>query len=599
MKTFYEFDPLHPFQFAETLQIKNRKVFLSYIPLVDSVSIRGFLQADSPSDVVSNSFWCDYRFQDGYRSANGEIIFDSSQNDHFVEISYLGVGTVLHAQDMNEVADSLDSLDKSRNNSQSDVQDLSIRAGVIESNAIDSLNSHNSNPDAHLQLQNSIKSSKDEFDYRLNTFNSILNALQSQISSSNDSIKSQFLNLISQFESSLHSVESEIKLDFQTSLSSIDDYRDEFTGVYNRLDNLNQRVQSNHDSTLQDVQSILDLERISATTALNNAKSEILSRSIAEAERLDQSLLANIRANFGSDFSRVDDLEDSLLVLDSKFDSIPYQFNEIDERLNSEQINRISTDNEIFNAIDSVYTYYDDKIESIDSNVAFLADTLYQARQATNNQIESLRANVAIAEDRMLYISERLETLQIANVDLNESLASELEGVTSMKSEMMDYVDGMFDPLRLEIANSVETALNSIDFSPVESSIATIWDSLENIDFDTTPIEQSLNALQTSISNLDISMFESSIASLQDSLENIDFSPVETSISNLQDSLENIDFSPVESSISSNTSSIQSNTSSISALDSRVSVLEVGGVSDLQVLTTSTSNTTGAIWYTA
>ena len=115
MKYFQEFDPLHPIKYDETLQIKDRKIHLSYIPLVDSVSIRGFLQESILSDVTYNTFWCDYRFDDGYRSANGEVIFDSSANNQYVDVSYRGIGTVLRAEDMNEVAESLESLDKTRN----------------------------------------------------------------------------------------------------------------------------------------------------------------------------------------------------------------------------------------------------------------------------------------------------------------------------------------------------------------------------------------------------------------------------------------------------------------------------------------------------
>ena len=145
MKYFQEFDPLHPIRYDETLQVKNRKIHLSYIPLVDSVSIKGFLQVQTPSDVNSNSFWCDYRFDDGYRSSNAEIIFDSSANDRFLEISYLGIGTVLRAEDMNEVAESLNSLDQTRQESRADIENLKIRVNVFNENAQESLQNHNQN----------------------------------------------------------------------------------------------------------------------------------------------------------------------------------------------------------------------------------------------------------------------------------------------------------------------------------------------------------------------------------------------------------------------------------------------------------------------
>ena len=609
MKKFHEFEPLHPFRQDETLQVKNRKIHLAYIPLVDSVSIKGFMQVNSPSDVVSNTFWVDYRFDDGYRSSNAEILFHSSANEKFVDISYLGIGTILRAQDMNEVADSLEHFKSIETEHINSINNLGIRIGVVAENAENDLQKHELNLSAHPTIIESISANRDEVNTRLDVVSAQISGTNSLLQRSVNSLNSKIQDIIVLCGEDIQLAENRLISICEEKLQDVQDIRNEFIGIYNSIENLDSKFQSKCDNTVHQVESLLAVERKSFSTTVNNAKSDAISRAVAESTSIFSSQFDQFRSEIDNS-SLQSDFMNQIDSLNTQIEDLSTNYQIIRQLYTSEQYNRILQDNLLNDSLISIQNSIDNNLDSVTSNIANLANTLYQARQATNNQIESLRANVAIAEDRMIFISDKMDSLNVANIVLNESLVSELEGVTSMKSEMLDYIDGMFEPFRLEITNSVESAINSIDFSPVQTSITAICDSLNNFNFDTTPIEQSINAIQNSLAHIDIDTtpIEQSINAIQASIENIDFdtSPIEQSINSIQDSIENIDFdtTPIEQSISTNstnignlTTSIGNTNSSLSNLTSRVNNLESGGTSDLQILTTVSSTQTGALWY--
>ena len=606
MKDFKPFDPLHPFQFNESLQVKNRKIHLSYIPLVDSVSIKGFLQAKTPSDVVANSFWVDYRFEDGYRSSNAEIIFDSSANDQFIDVSYLGIGTILRAEDMNEAAESLNSLDKSRNEADRNIHDLSIRAGIIESNAQDSLQFHNQNSISHKDIRDSIQASKDEFEYRLGVFDTRILGIQSRIDATDDSIESQMVDLNHFFRESLESSITQLRSEFAESINSIDDYRDEFTGIYNSIARLGSEFQSDREATVNQVESLLAVERKSFSTTVNNAKSEAISRSVAEAQKFDDSLKMDFETSLRSESNARYNLGSEIQFAHRRIDNIEVSNLSLDSRLNSEMYARIESNNELQGLIATYRDDSDAQIESITSNVANLADTLYQARQATNRQIESLRANVAIAEDRMLNTAERLDSLTSKNQTLTESLNAGLEDIDSLKNSMEEYVESRFEPVRTEFATSlanfdsvISDSIQTLDrdlfelddhignrefyvdeyFTQIESSVAAVWDEIDDV-------EDSISAL-----NLYDSSLQNSIGTANSNIGTLN-STVSTAYSRL--GTLNTSLATNYTSLKSANTNISNLTSSLNALTTRVTNLE----NKTLTIPTTPSTVVGAIWYT-
>ena len=598
MKTFFEFDPLHPHQFNETLQIKSRKIYLSHLPLVNSVSISGFLQADTPSDVNPNSFWCDYRLDDGYRSANGEIIFDPSQNDKFVQISYLAIGTVLRAKDMNEVATSLDSLNLTRDNLNDSISNLNIKIGVESDRSSQNIQSHNENPIAHPAILDSLQSSKSEFDTRLSTFDARIQGFSQSISDKVDSLQTYQLQIQDDLVSSISAAESRINSRIDTRLEILPEIRNEFTGVYNRIDELDSKYSNDKSEIYNRMENLLAVERRTNLTIIENAKSEATSRAISESNRYTDSKIAIQSLEFDSSISqaqnRIANLESQTDSIQESIDSTATQYHEMLSRLNAEQFARIDADNSLGGLIVTMKDESESRDTSLQSNIANLSNTLYQARQATNNQIESIRANVSIAEERMIQTADRYESLTSKIHDMNDSLVSEIYEVVQMQDEMTSYIDSKFAPTRQEFADSISNldsvlsdSIANLDsvinddktymdsyFSNIEESVSAVWD-----EFDEVADINSANAVG-------IAANSSSIVAINSELESFK-SSVNSSIANLDSDLATLDsdldsykievsndFSSVDTSISALNSFDSSLQSSIGSVDNRATNIQ-------------------------
>lgn len=102
MVLYYPYNQTSTVRVEETLTVANRKIFLRHIPKKGSVVIEGFAETDSVNPAI-NQFSCQYSTDSSYRDANRVLNFNAIHNGEEFFISYIAVGTVLTAEDMNEI----------------------------------------------------------------------------------------------------------------------------------------------------------------------------------------------------------------------------------------------------------------------------------------------------------------------------------------------------------------------------------------------------------------------------------------------------------------------------------------------------------------
>lgn len=102
METYRPYNPDSVVRVEETLPVKNKKIFLRHIPKQGSVVIEGFIECDSLMP-APNQFSCQYALDSLYRDANRVLNFNAAHNGEMLTISYIAVGTVITAEDMNEI----------------------------------------------------------------------------------------------------------------------------------------------------------------------------------------------------------------------------------------------------------------------------------------------------------------------------------------------------------------------------------------------------------------------------------------------------------------------------------------------------------------
>ena len=403
MKYFHEFDPLHPFNHDESLQILNNKIRLSYIPLKDSVSIRGFLQESILGDVKSNSFWCDYRDSDGYRSANGEIIFDRSHDGDVVDVSYLGIGTVLRAEDMNEVADRLDSLSADSNSLHSDIFNHKLLIENNRDSAINSLSHHDSNPSAHQDLRQSLVDLNHNFDYRFDSLNQSYAGMKKSIDSAFDSIHSEILNSKIDTNSIVEESKSYTDSIHSDTIEKFADMQHQFDGFYNAIDNGDEYLELKINRLGSNIENQFAIERLSAQNQIKALKSELYQRIDTQSTIAADSVRTELIDAINRDDPMVDSILPQLSNLRDEFDLLTSKYyilvTQIDER--SEELS--ATDSILADSINAVKSETSSQFDSITANVADLSKTLYQARNAINNELDSMRADVNLANMNLTY----------------------------------------------------------------------------------------------------------------------------------------------------------------------------------------------------
>lgn len=101
MVTYLPYDPNSTIRVEEQIQVADNKAFLRHIPKEGSIQIDGFTEVDGAP--IGNQFFCDYATDTLYRDANRVIRFHGVNDFTFLTVSYIAIGTVITADDMNEI----------------------------------------------------------------------------------------------------------------------------------------------------------------------------------------------------------------------------------------------------------------------------------------------------------------------------------------------------------------------------------------------------------------------------------------------------------------------------------------------------------------
>ena len=101
METYLQFNPASTIRVEEQVSVRDNRAFLRHIPKKGSVVIDGFTEVDGAPQ--ANQFYCDYATDSLYRDANRVLHFGQVDDFTFLTVNYIAVGTVVTADDMNEI----------------------------------------------------------------------------------------------------------------------------------------------------------------------------------------------------------------------------------------------------------------------------------------------------------------------------------------------------------------------------------------------------------------------------------------------------------------------------------------------------------------
>ena len=101
MERYLPYDPSSTVRVEEQISVRDNRAFLRHIPKEGSIQIDGFVEVDGAP--IGNQFFCDYATDSLYRDANRVIVFGSVDDFTFLTVNYIAVGTVVIADDMNEI----------------------------------------------------------------------------------------------------------------------------------------------------------------------------------------------------------------------------------------------------------------------------------------------------------------------------------------------------------------------------------------------------------------------------------------------------------------------------------------------------------------
>lgn len=110
MVKYIPYDPLNPVAIiGEQHTIVDGKIRLRHTPVEHSIKISNFTEVASPAALHLNEFACMYSRETAYRESNRIVYFSTAHNGATVLVNYSGTGTVVTADDMNEIKAHLDS----------------------------------------------------------------------------------------------------------------------------------------------------------------------------------------------------------------------------------------------------------------------------------------------------------------------------------------------------------------------------------------------------------------------------------------------------------------------------------------------------------
>ena len=162
MVTYFAYDVTNPQAVTgERHTIENGRIRLRHTPVENSIKISNFTEVTSPAALHLNEFACLYSRETGYRESNRIVYFSSGHNGTTVLVNYYAVGTVVTADDMNEIKAHLDDADakdilNSAEHTQFANDILSLQSAVATLNAAANIGVHDANPLAHVYIRNLI-----------------------------------------------------------------------------------------------------------------------------------------------------------------------------------------------------------------------------------------------------------------------------------------------------------------------------------------------------------------------------------------------------------------------------------------------------------
>lgn len=108
MKQYWPYEPSKPKAiYGEVHRIEDGMILLNHIPFLNSIEIDGFKQTNSVS-IQPGQFYCAYGEDLYYRESNCIVKFHERHNGQTVSVDYLQVGTIITANDMNEIKEHLE-----------------------------------------------------------------------------------------------------------------------------------------------------------------------------------------------------------------------------------------------------------------------------------------------------------------------------------------------------------------------------------------------------------------------------------------------------------------------------------------------------------
>lgn len=109
MVKYIPYDPLNPVAIiGESHTIVDGKIRLRHTPAEHSIKISNFTEVASPAALHLNEFACMYSRETAYRESNRIVYFSTAHNGATVLVNYSATGTVVTADDMNEIKAHLD-----------------------------------------------------------------------------------------------------------------------------------------------------------------------------------------------------------------------------------------------------------------------------------------------------------------------------------------------------------------------------------------------------------------------------------------------------------------------------------------------------------
>lgn len=109
MVKYIPYDPLNPVAIiGESHTIVDGKIRLRHTPVEHSIKISNFTEVASPAALHLNEFACMYSRETAYRESNRIVYFSTAHNGATVAVNYSATGTVVTADDMNEIKAHLD-----------------------------------------------------------------------------------------------------------------------------------------------------------------------------------------------------------------------------------------------------------------------------------------------------------------------------------------------------------------------------------------------------------------------------------------------------------------------------------------------------------